>query len=61
MFGQGFGGLPVDAMFGELLQFVEGAAVEVEEGAAGSWVGEEACEACRSAGFEVLGLSRDGR
>ena len=40
-------------MVGELLQSVEGSAIEVEEGGSGGGVREEACEAGWIAGLEV--------
>lgn len=51
--GEGFGGLPVDAVFGELLEGVESGAVEVEERAARCGCCEDAGEAGGGAGFEV--------
>lgn len=56
---QGFGGLAVDAVFGEALQLVEGAVVEVEQGGARGGVGYDACEAGGSAGLEVLDLGEE--
>ena len=52
MVGEGFCGLAVDGVVWEGFQFVEGRAVEVEEGGAGGGVGEEAGEAGGIAGFE---------
>lgn len=53
MLSQSFGCNAVCGMFGECAQFVEGLAVEVEEGWARGRVGEEAGQASGVAGLEI--------
>lgn len=53
--GEGFGRGAVGGVVGEGFEFVERAAVEVDEGGAGGGVGEEAGETGGVAGFEVAG------